>query len=360
MACAVIDVHDGKLSLRVGEERVTFNIGKSMKFASSQDDYPDRNWIDNKEEEEAEEVQAISFYPRKEQIKPLEWKIPKNRLKPSVDKPPKVELKSLPVHFEYAFLQGDDKLLVVISSSLSALQKGKLLKLLRSHKKAIAWGISDIKGIGPSFCTHKILMDEVYKPCVQPQRRSYPKIKEVVKKEVIKLLDAGIFYPISDSPWVDKEKTEAISKLPHPTNVKSIRCFLGHAGFYHCFIKDFSKITRPMTQLLMKDAKFDFSNECVEAFETQKKELTKDPIMVKPDWSLPFELIFDVVIGMDWLSKYHTRIICDEKVVHILIKGETLIIRAQVMEKKSGEKRLEDIPVVREFPEVFPENLLGL
>ncbi|GJT34877.1 putative reverse transcriptase domain-containing protein [Tanacetum coccineum] len=67
---------------------------------------------------------------------------------------------------------------------------------------------------------------------------------------------------------------------------------------------------------------------------------------------------FDVVIGMDWLSKYHARIICDEKVIHIPIKGETLIIR--VMEKKSDEKRLEDIPVVREFPEVFPEDLPGL
>ncbi|GJY19028.1 hypothetical protein Tco_0390519 [Tanacetum coccineum] len=67
---------------------------------------------------------------------------------------------------------------------------------------------------------------------------------------------------------------------------------------------------------------------------------------------------FDVVIGMDWLSKYHARFICDEKVIHILINGETLIIR--VMEKKSEEKRLEDIPVVREFPEVFPENLPGL
>ncbi|GJU50056.1 putative reverse transcriptase domain-containing protein [Tanacetum coccineum] len=67
---------------------------------------------------------------------------------------------------------------------------------------------------------------------------------------------------------------------------------------------------------------------------------------------------FDVVIGMDWLSKYHSRIICDEKVIHIPINGETLIIR--VMEKKSDEKRLEDIPVVREFPEVFPEDLLGL
>ncbi|GKA82295.1 putative reverse transcriptase domain-containing protein, partial [Tanacetum coccineum] len=69
---------------------------------------------------------------------------------------------------------------------------------------------------------------------------------------------------------------------------------------------------------------------------------------------------FDVVIGMDWLSKYHARIICDEKVVHIPINGETLIIRAQVMEKKSDEKRLEDIPVVREFPEVFLEDLPGL
>ncbi|GJU95793.1 putative reverse transcriptase domain-containing protein [Tanacetum coccineum] len=69
---------------------------------------------------------------------------------------------------------------------------------------------------------------------------------------------------------------------------------------------------------------------------------------------------FNVVIGMDWLSKHHARIICDEKVVHIPIDGETLIIRAQVMEKKSDEKRLEDIPVVREFPEVFPEDLPGL
>ncbi|GJZ21471.1 putative reverse transcriptase domain-containing protein [Tanacetum coccineum] len=69
---------------------------------------------------------------------------------------------------------------------------------------------------------------------------------------------------------------------------------------------------------------------------------------------------FDVVIGMDWLSKYHARIICDEKVIHIQSKGETLIIRAQVMEKKSDEKRLEDIPVVREFPVVFPEELPGL
>ncbi|GKE95860.1 putative reverse transcriptase domain-containing protein, partial [Tanacetum coccineum] len=74
---------------------------------------------------------------------------------------------------------------------------------------------------------------------------------------------------------------------------------------------------------------------------------------------LPIKLgSFDVVIGMDWLSKYHARVICDEKVIHIPIKGETLIIR--VMEKKSDEKRLEDIPVVKDFPKIFPEDLPGL
>ncbi|GKD96125.1 hypothetical protein Tco_1380022 [Tanacetum coccineum] len=67
---------------------------------------------------------------------------------------------------------------------------------------------------------------------------------------------------------------------------------------------------------------------------------------------------FDIVISMDWLSKYHAKILCDEKVIHIPINGETLIIR--VMEKKSDDKILEDIPVVREFLEVFPENLPGL
>nr|GEU58345.1 putative reverse transcriptase domain-containing protein [Tanacetum cinerariifolium] len=69
---------------------------------------------------------------------------------------------------------------------------------------------------------------------------------------------------------------------------------------------------------------------------------------------------FDIVVGMDWLSKYHAKIICDEKVVHIPIDSETLIIRAQVMEKKSEDKRLENIPEVKEFPDVFPEDLLGL
>ena len=78
----------------------------------------------------------------------------------------------------------------------------KLLRVLKKHKKAFGWTIADIKGISPSICMHKILMEDNYEPTVQPQRRLNPKMQEVVKKEVIKPLDAGIIYPISDSSWV--------------------------------------------------------------------------------------------------------------------------------------------------------------
>ncbi|GKB13367.1 DNA-directed DNA polymerase [Tanacetum coccineum] len=122
--------------------------------------------------------------------------------KPSIEEPPKLELKDLPSHLEYAFLGGTDKLPVIISKDLKNEEKTALLKVLKSHKRAIAWKISDIKGIDPSFCTHKILMEYDFKPAVQHQRRVNPKIHEVIKKEVIKLLDAGLIYPISDSPWV--------------------------------------------------------------------------------------------------------------------------------------------------------------
>ncbi|GKA10818.1 hypothetical protein Tco_0690251 [Tanacetum coccineum] len=82
----------------------------------------------------------------------------------------------------------------------------KLLGVLKEHKRAIAWKISNIKGINLSYCTYKILMEEDYKPVVQHQRRVNPNIKEVVKKGVVKLLNAGLIYPISDSPWVSPVK----------------------------------------------------------------------------------------------------------------------------------------------------------
>ncbi|GJV77042.1 putative nucleotidyltransferase, ribonuclease H [Tanacetum coccineum] len=195
-ARAVIDIHEGKLSLRVENETFTFNIGKSIKSKHSRDDYlycadhtvkliqeqwfdtvnHDGKWTEEDEEEDFNKSLAVSFYPRTEPVEPLEWKAPNNRLKPSSVEPPKLELKELPKHLEYAFLQEDNQLPVIIA---------------------------DIKGIDSSFCTHKILMEDKFKPSVQPQRQVNPNIKEVVKKKVIKLLDTRLIYPISDSPWVN-------------------------------------------------------------------------------------------------------------------------------------------------------------
>ncbi|GJT38771.1 reverse transcriptase domain-containing protein [Tanacetum coccineum] len=103
---------------------------------------------------------------------------------------------------EILMMMRDNKLPVIISKDLKDDEKVKLIEVLKAHKSALAWKISDIKGIDPKFCTHKILMEDDYKPVVQMQRRVNPKIHEVIKKEVIKLLDAGLIYPISDSPWV--------------------------------------------------------------------------------------------------------------------------------------------------------------
>ncbi|GJT81130.1 reverse transcriptase domain-containing protein [Tanacetum coccineum] len=125
-----------------------------------------------------------------------------NTANSSVDEPTEVELKELPPHLEYAFLEGDNKLPVIIAKELDVEEKSALVKVLKSHKRALAWKLSDIQGINPEFCTHKILMEEDYAPAVQHQRRVNPKIHDVIKKEVEKLLEAGLIYPISDSPWV--------------------------------------------------------------------------------------------------------------------------------------------------------------
>ncbi|GJT84885.1 reverse transcriptase domain-containing protein [Tanacetum coccineum] len=400
------------------------------------------------------------------------------------NEPPEVELKDLPPHLEYAFLADNNKLPVIIAKDLSDDEKTALIKVLKSRKQAIAWKLSDIKGINSKFCSHKILLEEDYEPPIQHQRRVNPKIHDFIKKEVEKFLDVGLIYLISDSPWVspvhcvpkkggmtvvtnddnelvptrlvtgwrvcidyrklneatrkdhfplpfmdqmlerlagneyycfldgfsgyfqipidpndqekttftcpygtfayrrmpfglcnapgtfqrcmmaifhdmiektmevfmddfsvfgnsfstcltnlekmlkrcedtnlalnwekshfmvkegivlghkiskkgievDKAKIDVISKLPHPTTVKGIRSFLGHAGFYRRFIKDFSKISRPMTHLLEKNTPFIFSEDCILAFQTLKKKLTEAPILIAPNWDQPFELMCD-------------------------------------------------------------------
>ena len=92
---------------------------------------------------------------------------------------------------------------------------------------------------------------------------------------------------------VDKAKIELISKLPSPTNVKTVRQFLGHAGFYTRFIKDFLKIAKPLYKLLKKDAKFVWEKECQESFEELKSYLTTAPIVRAPNWQLPFKVMCD-------------------------------------------------------------------
>nr|GEU91920.1 reverse transcriptase domain-containing protein [Tanacetum cinerariifolium] len=331
---ALIDVYREETTLGVNDESITFNLNQTMRYSFTNDDLSVNriDVIDVAREEYAQEVlEEIEAYLKDESIsteidhadcdpkgdiylieKLLNgdlFQLPSMDLKQGevvkvkslIEEPPELELKDLPSHLEYAYLEGADKLPVIIAKDLKYDEKEALLKVLKSHKRAIAWKITDIKGIDPRFCTHKILMEEDYKPTVRSQRWVNPKIHEVIKKEVIKLLDAGMIYPISDSPWVDQAKVDVIAMLPHPTTVKGVRSFLGHAGFYQRFIQDFSKITRPMTQLLKKERSFVFSKDCIDAFETHKKKLTEAPILVVPDWNLPFELMCnasDFAIGV--------------------------------------------------------------
>ncbi|GJR58150.1 reverse transcriptase domain-containing protein [Tanacetum coccineum] len=267
---ALIDVYAGELTLRVGNNAVTFNLDQTSRYSSNYDNSVNRiDIIEVACEEYSQEVLGFSessnptpstepivstssptltpfgdsdflleetdaflaiedepispkiddsYYdsegdilllekflnddPSSPPLPSQELKVvePKNE-KSSIDEPPEVELKDLPPHLEYAFLEGTDKLPVIIAKDLKDEEKAALIKVLKSHKRAPTWQLSDIKGINPEFCTHKILMEDDFKSAVQHQRRVNPKIHEVIKKEVLKLLDAGLIYPISDSPW---------------------------------------------------------------------------------------------------------------------------------------------------------------
>nr|GEZ98425.1 reverse transcriptase domain-containing protein [Tanacetum cinerariifolium] len=149
--------------------------------------------------------------------------------------------------------------------------------------------MDDFSVFGNSFSTCLANLENMQKRCEDTKLAlNWEKSHFMVKEGIVlghKISNKGI--------EVDKAKIEVISKLPHPTTVKGIRSFLGHAGFYRCFIKDFSKISRPMTHLLEKNSPFIFSNECIQAFRTLKDKLTKAPILKAPNWDQPFELMCD-------------------------------------------------------------------
>ena len=148
--------------------------------------------------EHNEVLEANGWAPKFEPLPQFE-----DRALPSEERPPKLELKPLPSHLKYAFLRVEENFPVIISSSLELDQENKLLEILRTQKTALGWTIADIKGISPLICTHRIHLEEDVKPSRQPQRRLNPIMKEVVKKEVLKLLDVGVIYPIADRKWAN-------------------------------------------------------------------------------------------------------------------------------------------------------------
>ncbi|GJT10848.1 reverse transcriptase domain-containing protein [Tanacetum coccineum] len=149
--------------------------------------------------------------------------------------------------------------------------------------------MDDFLVFGDSFSSCLANLDRMLKRCEDTKLAlNWEKSHFMVKEGIVlghKISRKGI--------EVDKAKVDVISKLPHPTTVKGIRSFLGHAGFYRRFIKDFSKISRPMTHLLEKNTPFIFSEDCILAFQTLKKKLTEAPILIAPNWDQPFEIMCD-------------------------------------------------------------------
>lgn len=570
----LIDLEDDTLTLKVDDEVVKLNVLKAMKHPKEKEEcyrvdmlnyivkeklqtevpvlplervlsLPPEIVQESSDPRECDVLAMLEAFPsynrrtptRWEELHPKEEVVVENSKKASV-----VELKQLPSHLRYVFLDEKEKCPAIISASLSKLEEEKLLRVLRMYKGAMGWSIDDLKGISPTFCMHKILMEDNFKPVVQPQRRLNPAMKEVIRKEVVKLLEAGLIYPISDSSWVspvqvvpkkggttvvmnekneliptrtvtgwrvcidyrrlntatrkdhfplpfidqmlerlaghdyycfldgysgynqiaiapeDQEKTaftcpygifayrrmpfglcnapatfqrcmmsifsdmiekhievfmddfsvfgssfdnclhnlslvlercqnsnlvlnwekchfmvregivlghrishkgievdqakiEVIEKLPPPTNEKGIRSFLGHAGFYRRFIKDFSKIAKPLTNLLVKDTPFQFNDDCLNAFDTLKQKLTTAPIVTAPDWSLPFEIMCDasdIAVGAVLGQR-------KDKLLHVIYYASHVLNPAQ-LNYATTEKEL--LAVVYAFDK-FRSYLLG-
>ena len=510
---ALIDMQKGVLTLRVGDEAAAFNLIKGMQnididrenfnvvddvYTLNLDVHNDCNgqfFINEKEmnfqyiEDDYSDCPYNSFHSIEtvmsmtQSIDAREGNNETGEIQQETSEEGLV-LKELPSHLKYVYLEPPQRKPVIISARLSDEEEQKLLHILKKHKESIAWSIEELKGISPSICMHKILLEETLKPTVEHQRRLHPVMKEVVKKEVLKLLNAGFIYAISDSPWVspvhvvpkkggftvirnekneliptrtvtgwrvcidyrklntatrkdhfplpfidqmldrlaghphfcfldgysgynqiaiapedqekttftcpygtfafrrmpfglcnapatfqrcmmsifsdlveevmeifmddftvygssfdqclknletvlqrcqdkqlalnwekchfmvtegivlghkiyatglevDQSKVSIIKTLAPPTTVKGVRSFLGHAGFYRRFIKDFSKIARPLCRLLEKDTRFHFDDSCRVAFEEIKIKLVQAPIMAAPDWDKGFEIMCD-------------------------------------------------------------------
>nr|GEX29339.1 reverse transcriptase domain-containing protein [Tanacetum cinerariifolium] len=198
IAHALIDVFEGEIILRHDDQSLTLKCGDTPSISYNKFESLNKEALLNNDPELLPSNQKDYFPSVHKDLKVVE---PKNN-QSFDDEPPEVELKEFPPHLEYAFLGENKKWPVIISKDLSINEKSALINVLKSRKKAIAWKLTDIRSIDPKFCSHKILLEEDNSPKVQSQRRVNPKIHDVIKKEVEKLLDAGLIYPISDCPWV--------------------------------------------------------------------------------------------------------------------------------------------------------------
>ncbi|XP_074277429.1 uncharacterized protein LOC141601067 [Silene latifolia] len=189
-----------------------------------------------------------------------------------------VEMKPLPSHLKYAFLGDEETLPVIISSKLSREQEEALIPVLKQHKEAIGWTMADIKGISPTLCMHRIPLEDEAKSDYLSHlswvlQRCIDTNLVINHEKCHFMVDEGIVLGhVVSSKGIefDKAKVDSIRTLPFPTNVREVRSFLGHAGFYRCFIKDFSKIAAPLCKLLQKDCEFIMSEECKEVFDMLK------------------------------------------------------------------------------------------
>nr|GEU44502.1 reverse transcriptase domain-containing protein [Tanacetum cinerariifolium] len=241
------------------------------------------------------------------------------KAKSSIEEPSELESKDLPSHLEYAYLEGVDKLPVILSKDLKVNEKEALLKVLKSHKMSIH--PTRKRPLSPIPIEHLLIVECPLAFCNAPgtfQRCMMAIFHDMIEKTMEVFMDDFLVFGDSFSSclshldtmlqrcedtnlvlnWekchfmvkegivlgnkiskngleVNHSKVDVIAKLPYPTTVKGVRSFLGHAGFYRRFIQDFSKISIPMTHLLKKETAFVFSKDCIDAFETLKKKLTK-------------------------------------------------------------------------------------
>nr|GEU79608.1 DNA-directed DNA polymerase [Tanacetum cinerariifolium] len=160
--------------------------------------------------------------------------------------------------------------------------------------------MDDFSVFGNSFENSLSRLDKMLQRCEDTKLcLNWEKSHFMVKEGIV------LGHKIFKNGIVDKAKIDVIAKLPHLTTVKGVQTFLGHTGFYRRFIKDFSKIFRPMTHLLDKDTPFVFSKDCIKAFQTLKKKLTEAPILIAPNWDLPFELMCDASNVVVDFANYH-------------------------------------------------------